>query len=64
MLEPTIFREYARPFPARLGPVRASNTQPVLVMRFEASTPALLKEYQAEVEARAKKNAQRRDPPP
>jgi phosphomannomutase/phosphoglucomutase len=44
--------------------VRASNTQPVLVMRFEASTPALLKEYQAEVEARAKKNAQRRDPPP
>jgi phosphomannomutase/phosphoglucomutase len=51
-------------FPHGWGPVRASNTQPVLVMRFEAATPDLLKEYQAEVEARAKKNAQRRDPPP
>jgi phosphomannomutase/phosphoglucomutase len=33
------------------GLVRASNTQPVLVMRFEASTPELLAEYRAEVEA-------------
>jgi phosphomannomutase/phosphoglucomutase len=32
------------------GLVRASNTQPVLVMRFEATTPELLREYQAEVE--------------
>lgn len=29
------------------GLIRASNTQPVLVMRFEAETPALLEEYQA-----------------
>jgi len=33
------------------GLVRASNTQPVLVMRFEATSPELLREYQAEVEA-------------
>jgi phosphomannomutase/phosphoglucomutase len=32
------------------GLVRASNTQPVLVMRFEATTEELLREYQAEVE--------------
>jgi len=32
------------------GLVRASNTQPVLVMRFEAATPELLREYQSEVE--------------
>jgi phosphomannomutase / phosphoglucomutase len=32
------------------GLVRASNTQPVLVMRFEASTPELLREYHGEVE--------------
>jgi len=32
------------------GLVRASNTQPVLVLRFEASTPELLAEYQKEVE--------------
>ena len=30
---------------------RASNTQPVLVMRFEAANAELLKQYQAEVEA-------------
>ena len=30
--------------------LRASNTQPVLVMRFEASTEAQLAEYQNEVE--------------
>lgn len=33
------------------GLLRASNTQPVLVMRFEAETPGLLAEYQAIVEA-------------
>ncbi|MDX2153016.1 MAG: phosphomannomutase/phosphoglucomutase [Bryobacteraceae bacterium] len=32
------------------GLVRASNTQPVLVMRFEAETPELLNEYRKEVE--------------
>jgi phosphomannomutase/phosphoglucomutase len=37
-------------FPAGWGLVRASNTQPVLVMRFEATTPELLKQYQSEVE--------------
>ena len=33
------------------GLVRASNTQPVLVMRFEATTPELLQAYRREVEA-------------
>lgn len=33
------------------GLVRASNTQPVLVMRFEASSPELLQRYQEEVES-------------
>jgi phosphomannomutase/phosphoglucomutase len=33
------------------GLLRASNTQPVLVMRFEAVSEALLARYQAEVEA-------------
>jgi len=32
------------------GLLRASNTQPVLVMRFEASSAAQLVEYRAEVE--------------
>jgi phosphomannomutase / phosphoglucomutase len=32
------------------GLVRASNTQPVLVMRFEASSPELLQKYQQEIE--------------
>jgi phosphomannomutase / phosphoglucomutase len=32
------------------GLVRASNTQPVLVMRFEARTPELLNEYRRQVE--------------
>lgn len=32
------------------GLVRASNTQPVLVMRFEATTPELLAQYRQEVE--------------
>jgi phosphomannomutase/phosphoglucomutase len=31
--------------------VRASNTQPVLVLRLEASTPELLDQYRAETEA-------------
>ncbi|HYP08638.1 MAG TPA: phosphomannomutase/phosphoglucomutase [Bryobacteraceae bacterium] len=33
------------------GLVRASNTQPVLVMRFEARTPEQLKDYQSQMEA-------------
>jgi phosphomannomutase/phosphoglucomutase len=37
-------------FPEGWGLLRASNTQPVLVMRFEASSDRLLKEYQTEVE--------------
>ncbi len=37
-------------FPEGWGLLRASNTQPVLVMRFEASSDRLLKEYQDEVE--------------
>jgi phosphomannomutase / phosphoglucomutase len=38
-------------FPNGWGLVRASNTQPVLVMRFEATTPELLQEYREEVES-------------
>ena len=38
-------------FPHGWGLARASNTQAVLVMRFEATTPELLAEYQGEVEA-------------
>jgi phosphomannomutase / phosphoglucomutase len=37
-------------FPHGWGLVRASNTQPVLVMRFEATTPELLQQYRGEVE--------------
>ena len=37
-------------FPKGWGLVRASNTQPVLVMRFEAETEDLLREYRREVE--------------
>jgi phosphomannomutase/phosphoglucomutase len=37
-------------FPHGWGLVRASNTQPILVMRFEAETPAQLAEYQRVVE--------------
>jgi phosphomannomutase / phosphoglucomutase len=37
-------------FPQGWGLVRASNTQPVLVMRFEAATPELLARYRDEVE--------------
>jgi phosphomannomutase/phosphoglucomutase len=37
-------------FPDGWGLVRASNTQPVLVLRFEAGTPELLEQYRAEVE--------------
>ncbi len=38
-------------FPQGWGLVRASNTQPVLVLRFEAVSEQLLNEYRAEVEA-------------
>ncbi|HYL79066.1 MAG TPA: phosphomannomutase/phosphoglucomutase [Bryobacteraceae bacterium] len=37
-------------FPEGWGLLRASNTQPVLVMRFEATNEHLLKQYQEEVE--------------
>jgi phosphomannomutase/phosphoglucomutase len=37
-------------FPEGWGLLRASNTQPVLVMRFEATNERLLKQYQSEVE--------------
>jgi len=37
-------------FPHGWGLLRASNTQPVLVMRFEAETPAQLDEYKRTVE--------------
>jgi phosphomannomutase / phosphoglucomutase len=37
-------------FPEGWGLIRASNTQPVLVLRFEASTPEKLAEYRAIVE--------------
>lgn len=38
------------PFEQGWGLVRASNTQPVLVMRFEATSPELLERYRSEVE--------------
>jgi len=38
------------PFEHGWGLVRASNTQPVLVMRFEATTDELLSSYRAEIE--------------
>jgi phosphomannomutase / phosphoglucomutase len=38
------------PFEQGWGLVRASNTQPILVMRFEATTKELLHKYQKEVE--------------
>src|ERR1035441_7261174 len=41
------------------GLVRASNTQPVLVMRFEGTTPELLQEYRREVEAEVEAAKQR-----
>ncbi len=37
-------------FPQGWGLVRASNTQPVLVLRFEANNPEALKQYRQEVE--------------
>ena len=39
------------PFEQGWGLVRASNTQPVLVMRFEASSPEFLGQYRQEIEA-------------
>jgi phosphomannomutase/phosphoglucomutase len=46
------------PFENGWGLVRASNTQPVLVMRFEATSEDLLRQYQKQIEEvveRAKK---------
>src|SRR5437879_990459 len=45
-------------FPQGWGLVRASNTQPVLVLRFEAATPELLAQYQKEVETAVSQAAQ------
>ena len=39
------------PFKEGWGLVRASNTQPVLVMRFEATSKELLDQYRKELEA-------------
>lgn len=51
-LKPTIGIDGVRVlFDHGWGLVRASNTQPVLVLRFEASSPELLDEYRREVEA-------------
>jgi phosphomannomutase/phosphoglucomutase len=36
-------------FPKGWGLIRSSNTQPVLVLRFEATEPAALDAYRAEV---------------
>ena len=38
-------------FPEGWGLVRASNTQPVLVLRFEATTQELLDQYRNQTEA-------------
>jgi len=45
-------------FPRGWGLVRASNTQPVLVLRFEAATAELLAQYQQEVESALARAAQ------
>ena len=42
-------------FPGGWGLVRASNTQPVLVLRFEATSPDLLDRYRNEVETAVEK---------
>jgi phosphomannomutase/phosphoglucomutase len=42
-------------FPDGWGLIRASNTQPILVLRFEASTPERLKEIQALIEGTVEK---------
>jgi phosphomannomutase len=41
-------------FPEGWGLIRASNTQPALVLRFEAQTPEKLREYRDTVEAKLK----------
>ncbi len=41
-------------FPEGWGLIRASNTQPALVLRFEAKTPQKLSEYRGIVEAKLK----------
>lgn len=42
-------------FPDGWGLIRASNTQPILVLRFEANTPERLKEIQALIEGTVEK---------
>ncbi|MCH7570979.1 MAG: phosphomannomutase, partial [Deltaproteobacteria bacterium] len=41
-------------FSAGWGLIRASNTQPALVLRFEAKTPDKLKEYRGIIEDKLK----------
>jgi phosphomannomutase/phosphoglucomutase len=41
-------------FPEGWGLIRASNTQPALVLRFEAKSEAKLKEYRTLVERKLK----------
>jgi phosphomannomutase/phosphoglucomutase len=36
-------------FPKGWGLIRSSNTQPILVLRFEATDPEALERYQGEV---------------
>ena len=42
-------------FPDGWGLIRASNTQPILVLRFEANTPERLKEIQHLIEGTVEK---------
>ena len=42
-------------FPDGWGLIRASNTQPILVLRFEASTPERLKEIQQLIDGTVEK---------
>ncbi|HEX4632325.1 MAG TPA: phosphomannomutase, partial [Gemmatimonadales bacterium] len=44
-------------FPTGWGLIRASNTQPVLVLRFEAASAPDLERYRAEVEGWLAQNA-------
>ncbi len=47
------------PFEQGWGLVRASNTQPVLVMRFEATSKELLEKYQHEIEESSRAGEER-----
>jgi phosphomannomutase/phosphoglucomutase len=51
-------------FPDGWGLVRASNTQPILVLRFEATTPEKLAEYRTLVEGVVEKMQKKLEAPP